>query len=394
MLHNHPAQTPTARLRPQVQDLVSENIATLATQAGPLEGVIPLWYGEGDLPTPPFIRDAAKQALDAGRTYYVPDMRGNAELVQALSAYQTRLYGQRIGADRSTVQPGGMQAMLVALELVCDLGTNVVYLEPQWPNSHNCIHLVGGEPRPVAMRLDDAGWHLDLDRLFARCDARTRAILFSSPANPTGWTASRAELQALLEFSRSRGIWIIADEVYARLFWAADAAPSMLEIAGPEDLVLCVNSFSKAWAMTGFRVGWLTHPASVSARVSALTQYMSSGTADFIQVAAAAALDGGEAFAAAMRDRCYAGLALAYERLGQNPLFKLPPMPEGGMYAFFTVDGWDDSRAACVDVLRRAQVGLAPGALFGETARAHLRMCIARDPAQLATALDRLAALA
>lgn len=391
---NHPLHTPAARLRPQVQDMVSENIATLATEAGPLEGVIPLWYGESDLPTPAFVRDAAKQALDAGRTFYVPDMRGNAELVAALSAYQTRLYKQPIGTDRSTVQPGGMQAMLVALELVCDLGTNVVYVEPQWPNSHNCIHLVGGEPRPVPLQLGDAGWRLDLDRLFARCDARTRAILFSSPANPTGWTATRDELQALLEFSRERGIWIIADEVYARLFWAADAAPSMLEIAGPEDLVLCVNSFSKAWAMTGFRVGWLTHPASVSGRVSALTQYMNSGTPDFIQAAAAAALNGGEAFAAAMRDRCHAGLSLAYERLGQNPLFRLPPMPEGGMYAFFTVDGWSDSRAACVDVLRRARVGLAPGALFGETASAYLRMCIARDPQQLSTALGRLAALA
>ena len=393
MLHNHPASAPTARLRAQVQDLLSENIATLATEAGPIEGMIPLWYGEGDLPTPDFVRDAAKRTLDAGRTFYVPDMRGNAELVAALSAYQTRLYQQPIGTDRSTVTPGGMQGILLALELICDLGSNVVYIEPQWPNSHNCIHLVGGEPRPVPMGYDVEGWRLDLDRVFARCDARTRAILFSSPANPTGWTATRAELQALLDFSRERGIWIIADEVYARLFWDADAAPSMLEIAGPEDLVMVVQSFSKAWAMTGFRVGWITHPASICARVSAVTQYMNSGTADFIQTAAATALEDGEPFVRMMRDRCHAGLRLAYDRLGANPLFKLPPMPRGGMYAFFEVQGWEDSRAACVQALRRAQVGLAPGALFGN-ASGHLRMCIARDPAQLGTALDRLVALA
>ena len=289
------------------------------------------------------MRDAAKRTLDAGRTFYVPDMRGNAELVAALSAYQTRLYKQPIGTDRSTVTPGGMQGILLALELVCDLGSNVVYVEPQWPNSHNCIHLVGGEPRPVPMGYDVEGWRLDLDRVFARCDARTRAILFSSPANPTGWTATRAELQALLDFSRERGIWIIADEVYARLFWDADAAPSMLEIAGPEDLVMVVQSFSKAWAMTGFRVGWITHPASICARVSAVTQYMNSGTADFIQTAAATALEDGEPFVRMMRDRCHAGLRLAYDRLGANPLFKLPPMPRGGMYAFFEVQGWEDS---------------------------------------------------
>lgn len=394
MLPNHAAYAPADRLRPQVQDMVSENIATLATAAGPLEGVIPLWYGESDMAPPGFIKDAIKDALDAGRTMYVPDMRGSAELVAALSAYQSGLYRQPIGTDRTTVQPGGMQAMLVALALVAEMGTNVVYVEPQWPNSNNCIYLAGSEPRPVPLRLDGEGWHLDLDRLFARCDARTRAILFSSPANPTGWTATRDELQALLDFSRERGIWIIADEVYARLYWDADAAPSMLELAGPEDLVLCVQSFSKAWAMTGFRCGWLTHPASICARVSGVTQYMNSGTADFIQAGAAAALKGGEAFAGSMRDRCHAGLTLTYERLGTNPLFRLPPMPRGGMYAFFAVDGWPDSRAACVDVLRRARVGLAPGALFGDTASSYLRMCVARDPKQLSAALERLAALA
>ncbi len=392
-LSNRPPLSPRARLRPQIQDMVVENIATLAARAGPIPGMIPLWYGESDLTAPAFIRDAAKGALDAGRTFYVPDMRGNRELVEALSAYQTRLYRRPIGPERSAVQPSGMQAMLLAMELVADMGANVAYVEPQWPNSHNCAHLVGAEPRPVPLRLDGSGWHLDLDQLFARCDARTRAILFSSPANPTGWTASREELQALLDFSRDRGIWIIADEVYARLFWDGEAAPSMLEIAEPDDLVLCVNSFSKAWAMTGFRAGWLTHPASIGPEVLALTQYMSSGTADFIQVAAAAALNEGEPFVAEMRQRCHDGLQLAYDRLGQNPAYQLPPMPRGGMYAFFAVEGRADSHAACLDILQRAKVGLAPGALFGTTARAHLRMCIARDPAQLSDALDRLATL-
>lgn len=370
MLPNYIAHSAIARLRPQVQDIVSENIASLAAEAGPLNGVIPLWYGEGDLPTPAFVRDAAKGALDARRTFYVPDMRGNPELVAALSKYQTRLYGVPIGNDRSTVQPSGMQVMLVALELVCDLGTNVVYVEPQWPNSHNCIHLVGGERRPVPLRLDDAGWHLDLDRLFARCDARTRAILFSSPANPTGWTATREELQTPLDFSQERGIWIIADEVYARLFWAAEAGAVHAgdrRAGGPGAVPPAV--FESMGYMTGFRVSWLTHLASVSARVSAITQYMSSGTADFVQMAAAAALRGGEASAGAMRDRCRAGLALAYERLERNPLFRLPPMPAGGMYAFFQVEGWPDSRAACADVLRRARRPGARGAVRGTRQR-------------------------
>lgn len=371
-----------------------ENIAELAARAQHLQGVIPLWYGEGDLVTPGFVREAAAAALAGGRTFYVPDMRGNAELVAALADYQTGLHGQRIGPERSTVTPGGMQSVLLAMALVVDLGTNVVYTEPQWPNIHNCIHLAGGEPRPVPMRLDDRGWRLDLDRVFARCDARTRAIMFSSPANPHGWTATPEELAALLAFSRERGIWLIADEVYARLYWEGEVAPSILQLAEPDDLVLCVNSFSKAWAMTGFRVGWMNHPGAVSKQVGALTQYMNSGTADAIQVAAATALRDGEPFVAMMRERCRAGLALAYARLGQNPAVRLPPMPPGGMYAFFRIEGQPDSRAACLDVLERARVGLAPGALFGQSAGEYLRMCVARDPAQLGEALDRMAALA
>lgn len=388
------SRQPERALRPQIQDLEIENIASLAHRARSLGGVIPLWYGESDLVTPPFVRDATKASLDAGQTFYVPDMRGTAELIEALSAYQTRLYGTEIGPDRTHVQPGGMQAMLVALSLVAEPGTNVVVIEPQWPNTRHVTHLVGAEARPVPLRFDGSDFRLDLDAVFARCDARTRAIAFSSPANPCGWTATREDLEALLAFSRRRGVWIVADEVYARLFWAADAAPSLLQVADPEDLALCVNSFSKAWAMTGFRIGWINHPASLVDRVSAMTQYMSSGTAAFIQAGAAAALRDGEGFVAQMRGRCRAGLDMAYARLGQSERYRLPAKPAGGMYAFFRIEGQPDSRAACRTVLEETRVGLAPGALFGRSGEGWLRMCIARDPGQLREALDRLAALA
>lgn len=388
------SRSPERHLRPQIQDLEIENIASLAHRARALGGVIPLWYGESDLVTPAFVRDATKAALDAGQTFYVPDMRGTAELVEALSQYQSRLHGVEVGPDQTSVQPGGMQAMLLALSLVAEPGTNVVILEPQWPNTRHVAHLVGAEARTVPLRFDGADFRLDLDAVFARCDTRTRAIAFSSPANPTGWTATREELEALLAFSRRRGIWIIADEVYARLFWAADAAPSLLQVADPDDLAMCVNSFSKAWAMTGFRVGWLNHPASLMPRVSAMTQYMTSGTAAFIQAGAAAALREGEGFVQQMRERCRAGLDQVYARLGQSERYRLPAKPAGGMYAFFRVEGQPDSRTACQAVLEAARVGLAPGALFGQAGEGWLRMCVARDPTGLSEALDRMAAVA
>ena len=388
-LRNAPPGGPDTRIRPQIQDLVTDNIAVLAEKARHLDGVIPLWFGEGDLVTPGFIRDAAKRALDDGRTFYVPDMRGTASLTAALSAYQTRLHGRTIGRDRTTVTPGGMQAVALALELIIETGTNAVYVTPQWPNIHNAIHVAGGEPRPCPLVLRDNRWTLDIDRVAALCDARTRAIVFSSPSNPTGWTATKGALRDLLALGRERGLWIVADEVYARLYFSGDIAPSMLQIAEPDDLLLCVNSFSKAWAMTGFRLGWLTHPAALADRVGGLTQYLNSGTASFIQEAGAVAITEGETFVATMRERCRAGVALAYDRLGAMPRVRLPERPLGGMYAFFQIEGWPDARAACLHILEQARVGLAAGELFG--APGWLRMCICRDAGQLATALDRMA---
>jgi aspartate/methionine/tyrosine aminotransferase len=377
--------------RPLIQDLDTDNIADLATRAASIPDVVTLWYGEGDVVTPAFIRDAAKAALDAGRTFYIPDMRGERSLIEALSAYQTRLHGRPIGLDRSTITPGGMQAVHLALMAVAGLGDNVVFIEPQWPNIRRAIFLAGAEPRAVPMDETPEGWRLDLERVFAACDARTRAIMFSSPANPSGWTASREELAALLDFSRRTGIWILADEVYNRLCFEGEAAPSILALAGDDDRALSINSFSKGWAMTGWRIGWLSHPPALSKKLGAMTQYINSGTAAFVQAGAAAALTQGEPVVAAMRGRCRAGIDAAWSALGAVNRIRLGAKPPGGMYAFFRIEGIDDSQAAARLILEEARVGLAPGYMFGAPARAHLRMCVARDTARIAEAAARIA---
>lgn len=376
-------------IRAQIRDLRTENIAVLAARARALGDVIPLWFGEGDVVTPAFIRDAAKAALDEGQTFYIPNMRGYGPLIEELSSYQGRIHGRPIPIERSTIAPGGMQALYLALSLLVDVGTNVVYVAPQWPNIHNAIHLVGGEARPVPLGFD-TDWRLDLDRLFAACDARTRAIFLSTPSNPTGWTASREEMQALLDFSRRTGIWIISDEVYNRLYFDGVAAPSILQLADDGDRVLAINSFSKAWAMTGWRLGWLTHPSDVADQLAAMTQYANSGTPGFVQAAGAVALRDGEPLVAGIRDRIKAGLDLTYGRLAQIPGIILPEKPQGGMYAFFALEDQPDARDACAMILEKSRVGLAPGHLFGTSSGAFLRMCVFRDTAQIATALDRM----
>lgn len=383
------ALTAFAGIRDQIKDLHTENIAALAVRANKLEDVIALWYGEGDMVTPPFIREAAKKALDDGETFYVPDMRGTNRLQSALAEYQSNLHGKTIDVARSTVAPGGMQALYIALSLIAEVGTNVVYVAPQWPNIHNAIHLIGAEPRPVALDYRN-GWHLDLDRLFAACDARTRAIFLSTPSNPTGWTASAEEMAALLEFSRRTGIWIISDEVYGRLYFKGNAAPSMMPIADEEDRVMTINSFSKAWAMTGWRVGWLTHPKSVSTQVTAMTQYINSGTAAVIQAGAVAALEQGEPLVAEIRKRLETGLDLVYDGLSKINALDLPEKPQGGMYAFFSLKGVPDAREACTMILEKARVGLAPGHLFGDASTSFIRLCVFRDPARLKVAVERM----
>jgi aspartate/methionine/tyrosine aminotransferase len=271
------------------------------------------------------------------------------------------------------------------------MGTNVVYLTPQWPNIHTPIHLVGGEPRPVPM-MYDTDFRLDLDRVFAACDARTRAICFSSPCNPTGWTATTEELQALLDFSRQTGIWLICDEVYSRLFFSARAAPSILGVAEDGDRVLSLNSFSKAWAMTGWRVGWLTHTSGIADQLAAMTQYVNSGTAAFVQAGAHAAMTEGEPLVEEIRQRIKTGLDLTYDRLGGLDSIALPEKPRGGMYAFFQLKGETDSKRAAARLIAEAKVGLSPGYLFGKSSQSFLRMCVFRDSSQIALALDRLVA--
>lgn len=382
---------PFSGVSASIRDLPSENIADLAFRAASLQDVIPLWYGEGDLVTPSFIRDAAKAALDGGMTFYIPDMKGLPALTQALSDYQSRIHGRNIPVSRSTVTPSGMQAVLLALELVVDTGDEVIFIEPQWPNIKSAIHLVGGVPVPFGLDFRDGDWRLDLDRLFAACTRKTKAVFLPTPSNPAGWVATAEENRILLDFSRRTGVWIISDEVYARLYFEGEVAPSMLQIAEDGDRVLAVNSFSKAWAMTGWRVGWLTHPSSLSKSLGVMTQYMNSGTAGFVQAGAVAALTQGEPLVAEIRERCRVGRDLAYEKLAILPQTEFGAPPRGGMYVFFALKGVDDAQTACRTILETARVGLAPGHLFGEASRRFLRVCTCRDWHQLTQAFDRIA---
>lgn len=374
-------------MRERMRTLPAQNIADIAKLGLERSDIIALWFGEGDLPTPKFICDAASRAMAEGHTFYT-HQNGIPELCGSLARYQSRLYGRDIGADRVTVTPGGMAAILLSVQMIMDAGDNVVTVDPVWPNIRGAIQLMGGDRRTVRMRLREDGWQLDLDELTALCDARTRAVFLASPGNPTGWIMPSEQQRALLDFCRARGIWIIADEVYARFHYARPVAPSFLEIAEPEDPVLVVNSFSKTWSMTGWRIGWLTHPPSCRHTLASLVQYNTSGTATFLQHAAVSAIEEGEDYVRGLVERSRRARDIVCDALGNLPRARLSTRPEGGLYVYLKVAGTTNSRDFCERLFERTGVGLAPGFAFDDDDM--VRICFAASPEVIAEAMERI----
>jgi aspartate/methionine/tyrosine aminotransferase len=383
----HRAPSPLDGLRPSIQRLPSSQIREVADAGMARSDLIPLWFGEPDVPTPAFICEAASRALAAGDTYYQPNA-GIPELRAALAGYMNRLYGTALTDANVIVSASAMNALMLVMQALVDPDDEVVTTTPAWPNLPAVPQILSGRIRAVPLRPGNAGWRLDLDQLFAACGARTRVIFLNSPNNPTGWTMSGEEQRAVLEFARARGLWIVSDEVYARIVYDRAAAPSFLEQAQPDDRLIVVNSFSKSWAMTGWRLGWITLPAALVRTFEMLTEYNIAGPAGFIQRAGVVAVQDGEPFVREIALRYRAARDLVTERLGALPGLSLAS-PAAAFYAFIRVDRMRDSLAFAQALLAATGVGLAPGSAFGEGGEGHLRLCFAASLPTLDKALDR-----
>lgn len=381
----------TAPISGHVADLPTSKIGDVATLGRGNPDVIPLWFGEGDLPTPRFICEAAERAMNAGETFYTWQ-RGIPELREALARYTSALYGIDCASDRITVTGSGMQAIMLSCQALIDPGDNMVVVSPVWPNIVSALTIVRGVSKPVRLeRRDGVNWSLDLDKLFAAVDERTRAIFVNSPSNPTGWTMPSDQQKAILDFARARGIWVMADEVYTRIVYSAPHAPSFLEHAGAGDPLIVLQSFSKPWAMTGWRLGWITSPHSLGEEIAKLIQFNLSGSPAFLQRGALAAIEQGDGFVKTMVDRCRAGGELVFQRLSALRQVKVA-RPEAAFYAFFSVDGISDSLAFAQKLVRDHQVGIAPGVAFGPGGEGNFRLCFASSTERLSTAMDRIEA--
>lgn len=374
--------------RAAVRALTASKIRELYNEGPGNPNVLPFWVGEPDEPTPDFIRKAGSASIAAGELFYTHNL-GIPELRETLAGYISGLHG-KVHFEQIAVTSAGVNALMVASQLLIDPGDRVVQVVPLWPNLQEIPKILGATVDTVPLEFSQAGWQLPLQKLLDALKPGTRALYLNSPNNPTGWSVTKDELKAILEHCRRHGIWIFADDAYERLYFGVEeVAPSLLKIKEPDDRVISANTFSKSWLMTGWRLGWLVVPAGLSADLGKLIEYNTSCAPVFVQRAGIAAVKEGEPVIARTRYRFRKARDFLVAELRQIPKVQVA-VPTGTMYVFFKVDGVDDSLAFCKKLVRDTGLGLAPGSAFGPEGEGFVRWCFAASEEKLADGVARL----
>ncbi|MEO7651552.1 MAG: pyridoxal phosphate-dependent aminotransferase [Bryobacteraceae bacterium] len=384
----------TPPLASSILTVPRSRIRELAEMAMSMDGVLKLYFGESNQPTPQFIKQAAIDALDAGYTFYTENA-GMMPLRVAIAAHYRQHQGVELDpASEIVITASGVQALNVGIRCVLDPGDEALVLTPAWPNGTSIIAMANAIPRQVAQPLCGDRYTIDFDRLERMVTPRTKLLLYTSPSNPLGWVATEDEQRRLLAFCRRHGLWMLADEVYDRLYYAGerlgDAVPSILRLATREDAVFVVHSFSKSYCMTGWRVGWLIARADMGRHAAELNEFIISHAASFAQKAAEAALMHGEAELIRMLERLRDNRDFCLAALAKMPGVTVPK-PDGAFYLFPKIAGLTDSFGFCRRLLESKRVGITPGVAFGEGGEGSVRICYAADRTVLEPAMERLA---
>lgn len=364
-------------------------IREIADMAFPMQGVLKLYFGESDQPTPDYIKEAATRALADGYTFYTENA-GLPSLRQALAEKYQELHGVDLDPGSEVViTSSGVQALNVGIRCALDPGDEALLLTPAWPNGSAIVQMFSATPRHVPMVLRNSRYEIDFDRLRSCLTSRTRLLLYTSPSNPLGWVASGQDQEALLEFCRRHRLWLIADEVYERLYYKGPVAPSILRLCHRDDAVSVVQSFSKSYCMTGWRLGWLVTRKDAARKATELNEFVISHAPAMAQKAGETALRDGEAELESMRERLRQNLNFCRQALEEMPGVTLPE-PMGAFYLFPRIEGLTDSFDFCRRILLKMRVGLAPGVAFGAGGEGSVRLCYAADRAILQEAMKRL----
>ena len=372
-----------------MRDLPGSKIREVANAGLGRSDVLAFWFGESDEPTPAFVREAAIASINSGDTFYSHNL-GQPELREALSRYVSGLH-RPVQAGRIAVTSSGVNGLMLAMQALAGAGDEVVAVVPVWPNLTAQPAILGASVKRVSLKVHAGAWTLDIDALLSAVTEQTRVLLVNAPNNPTGWTLTRAEQRTILDHCRRTGTWIVADEVYERVFFGGTAtAPSFLDIADVDDRLIVAHSFSKSFLMTGWRLGWLVVPPTLIDAVGKLIEFNTSCAPVFVQRAGLAALAQADVFVPGLIDRLKTCRDTLIPALAALPGVQVAN-PLGGMYAFFRVDGQDDSLAFAKRLVSEVGLGLAPGAAFGIEGEGWLRWCFAsRDPQRLLDGVERL----
>jgi aspartate/methionine/tyrosine aminotransferase len=380
--------TPSIAIASTLTAIQPSRIRELADVAFGMEGLLKLHFGESNLPTPRLVQEALAKAVADGFTYY-SENAGLPSLRAAIADKYQELHGVVLDPRQEiVVNSSGVQALNLSIRCTLNPGDEALILTPNWPNGREIVRLYGATPVEVPyLRVGDR-FTPDFDALEAAVTPRTRLLLFTSPSNPLGWVATQAEQQALLDFARRHGLWLLADEVYERLYYEGEVAPSILRLCTREDAVIAVQSFSKSYCMTGWRLGWMVARRDLVQKATQLNEFIVSHAPSMIQKAGEVALRQGEDEVAALLEQLHERRTFAANAMTSVARIQLP-RPEGAFYLFPRIDGVEDSFDFCLQLLKAERVALAPGSAFGAGGEGSVRLCFASDMSVLEPAIER-----
>ena len=383
----------TPSVAPSAQRIPHSRIRELADIAMSMDGVLKLYFGESNLPTPDYIKRAAQKAMADGFTFYTENA-GLPSLRKALARYYQELHAVDLDpAADIVVTASGVQALNVGIRCVLDPGDEALVLTPAWPNGAANVAMANATPIEIPHVLVGDRYQIDFAALEAAITPRTRMLLYTSPSNPLGWVATLDDQRKLLDFTRHHNLWLMADEVYERLNFTGpkpnSPAPSILKLATREDAVIVVQSFSKSYCMTGWRLGWMVARRDLVARATQLNEFIVSHANSFVQRAAETALLWGENILCEMLVRLKENRDFCLAALQKMPGVTVPK-PDGAFYLFPKIAGVTDSFDFCKRLLMDTKVGLAPGVAFGAGGEGSVRLCYAAEQPILQDAMARL----
>lgn len=369
--------------------VMPSKIRELADVAFGMQDVLKLHFGESNLPTPDYVKRAATQALEDGYTYYTEN-GGLPALRETIAEKYVDLHGVEVNpSSEIVVTASGTQAFNVSVRCAIDPGTEAIILTPNWPNGSEVVRLYGAIPVEVPFAFDGERYAVDLPALEAAVTERTRLLVYASPSNPLGWVASVSEQQALLDFCRRHGLWLLADEVYERLYYGGPVAPSILRLCTRDDAVIVTQSFSKTYCMTGWRLGWLVSRRDLVRKATQLNEFIVSCAPAMIQRAGIVALEQGEDDVNAMSELLQEQMTYCYDALSSLDRVSLSK-PDGAFYLFPRIEGVTDSFDYAVRLLQETRVSVSPGSAFGNGGEGFLRLCFASDMSVLEPAMERM----